>query len=889
MKKILWLTIPVFSLLFCSCASSERMLRMSGGVFGESSLPAPERVSRKQNIPAKMVDRKHVERVGTFQDSLINLWPFFYRNATYFSILWPMADYDQYGFAVRPFYNQEGDEYSVLFPLSAWNPVRKDGWVLNTWWSRNAYGSLPFFFRSGKDGQILLYYWTEHGKGLFPLAYLNHSFEKGYLLLGFWNQDSRGIVPLACVKKDWSSGWCLNTFWGKNYLTILPILYLNHKNQAGAVLNTFWKKDYYSAVFPFYLYLPKNDLFFSPLFWKSKEKFGVFPIYRQAPSGTKSVSYLFPLYFYNKDFFATPLFGIGYDEQRKMDFFSLFYILYMNRKQNPNNFMSGGKQIYQYDGTSKTKRPARILSSDQTNFLIGGFLCSKEILFAADPKRNPFPAVSFLENLKRNKYQDQKNKYWNGILKSFGISHTPKNDREYAEASRILREKMTVKKYESFGFFPFFFRETCGAYRQTNVLSSLLWHSEYKSPDNETWTLLSFVGVDHSLSTTENSFTGEQYKKDRWGTAILFNSEKEESRALRITTVPNSVFPPVQEPEQIHIYMNLLSNFRKSDRKRTDQIELYGKLFGIPADTTSLKTRKQAYSDLQKHFTTKEEKHEFSLFPFFISLKSMLGKFCLKETQVAPLLLSGRGKDEKGEYFFSFPLLSIKSTKWDRQAPVYTDVDLEEKQVRPFYSECFFLLLRLLYGSVSNSYLQWKPEAQDKRIQEAVHALGVLADHSLSMKTPAEFIRKANRTQELLAPILPVKKHLRDCTYFELKKLHAELLSEYTIVKTATRRGGVWFYGITRMDGNYMWDILFLLARGKKTGETENIRILEYLYRYSKEKDRENILIFPFISIQKDGQKIRRSFLWRLISVEYDGNQRTGGHILFFPFSSSER
>ena len=108
----IWLDIAflVFlaGLLLASCASSERMTRMSG-VLERYEKPRRERID---GFAARVPE----EQLAPLDDSLINLWPFFYRNNLYTSVFWPMIDSDPYGFAVRPFYNQEGNEYSILFP-----------------------------------------------------------------------------------------------------------------------------------------------------------------------------------------------------------------------------------------------------------------------------------------------------------------------------------------------------------------------------------------------------------------------------------------------------------------------------------------------------------------------------------------------------------------------------------------------------------------------------------------------------------------------------------------------------------------------------------------------------------------------------------------------------
>lgn len=204
----------LFALLLASCASSERLMRISAiqsytppkhsRIDGFSSLPA----SYRQYKTAPADRRNELD----FNASLINIWPVFFRGGEYYSALWPMIDGDPYGFAVRPFYNQEGNEYSVLFPFSAWNPVNGDGWVFNTYWNRDAIGSVPLFhYNPNPDG--LNYFgpvwYSDYSGGFFPLARFGRGIN--YVTLAYWNRDydtmkvtSGGFLPIAHFSPQWN-------------------------------------------------------------------------------------------------------------------------------------------------------------------------------------------------------------------------------------------------------------------------------------------------------------------------------------------------------------------------------------------------------------------------------------------------------------------------------------------------------------------------------------------------------------------------------------------------------------------------------------------------------------------------------------------------------------
>ena len=126
--------------LVSGCASSERMNRLS---YDSDSYSAPKssRISGGKFDDAVASLRTPVG----LQDRQVNVWPFCTVNSRYVSILWPFIDWDDFGMAIRPFYNREGNDASILFPLSSWNPVDGDGWALNVYWDPDYYGMFPLF------------------------------------------------------------------------------------------------------------------------------------------------------------------------------------------------------------------------------------------------------------------------------------------------------------------------------------------------------------------------------------------------------------------------------------------------------------------------------------------------------------------------------------------------------------------------------------------------------------------------------------------------------------------------------------------------------------------------------------------------------------------------
>ena len=175
--KIIFSVLPLLVLLLTSCASSERLTRMSGGVITEYSAPKQYRL-RSEKYQAKSRNFSSGKKISHgkaagLDDTLINIWPFFFASDNYWCALWPMIDCDPYGFAVRPFFNKEGNDCSILFPLSSWNLHNKSGWIANFVWEPNAFGFIPLTWQSNSSTKSTYYYTPLFflQKNKWPLTY----------------------------------------------------------------------------------------------------------------------------------------------------------------------------------------------------------------------------------------------------------------------------------------------------------------------------------------------------------------------------------------------------------------------------------------------------------------------------------------------------------------------------------------------------------------------------------------------------------------------------------------------------------------------------------------------------------------------------------------------
>ena len=273
-------------LLLTSCASSKRMMRLS---------PFASKNPKKLN----------------YDESQVNLWPLFYNKGNFNSVLWPLIDSDSKGFAVRPMYNQDGKEYSILFPLCAWNPVNGDGWAFNTYWDKKRVGSVPLFHLGDKNkfNYILPLWWDDDWKSFGTLG---ASFSHDLNFIGpLWfdkSASSGGIFPIFAQGSKW--GWMFPLY---NYEKDQNDFYLNF---VGGTLGRFGYdyNDYHYRLFNgFYVYKNGNDYQgFIPLYYYEREE--------------------------DKKLFVTPLGGRGWDgktgENSLVNILGPLYIKTQDKKQN---------------------------------------------------------------------------------------------------------------------------------------------------------------------------------------------------------------------------------------------------------------------------------------------------------------------------------------------------------------------------------------------------------------------------------------------------------------------------------------------------------------------------------------------------------------------------
>lgn len=147
-------------------------------------------------------------KYATIDENTVNLWPLFISSGAYCSVLWPLADFDDHGFAVRPLINVEDDDWSILWPLMAWDHNGTNGWCgLGYWNTKEGYcGLFPLFHYNPKPDSVRYVgpFWWNHGKklqlGLFPLIW---SLDSNFMCFPLCYANANGFysIPVSWYRE----------------------------------------------------------------------------------------------------------------------------------------------------------------------------------------------------------------------------------------------------------------------------------------------------------------------------------------------------------------------------------------------------------------------------------------------------------------------------------------------------------------------------------------------------------------------------------------------------------------------------------------------------------------------------------------------------------------
>lgn len=242
----------------------------------------------------------------------VNLWPLAYHDRDETSVLWPLFDVDQRGFALRPLVAKDGAAWSVLFPLASFDTQEGEGWAVPFYWFDENAGLFPLANFGGLSwvGPV---WWREHDSGLFPLA---HFGGLNYVGPVWWrgapesHQARGGLFPLAMFGPTSYVG---PAWWGEGgSFGLFPLFGVDLLGSGIDHVGPVWwraqrEEGFEGGLAPILWYGDGGDSFaLLPLYSHdlaggTRTRNGLLGLVHASSSQTKRESWLLPLYYHRED------------------------------------------------------------------------------------------------------------------------------------------------------------------------------------------------------------------------------------------------------------------------------------------------------------------------------------------------------------------------------------------------------------------------------------------------------------------------------------------------------------------------------------------------------------------------------------------------------------
>ena len=258
-------------------------------------------------VSADRLARSIPSSAPTIAADRVNLWPLVYASDDLLTILWPIYDQDDAGFALRPLLTKDGTSWEVVPPLSYFDTASGNWYVLLAYRFGGSHGLFPLYDR-GFLNNVGPVWWTEDADGqterggLFPLALLGP--ELNYVGLAWWvlddgKVDAFGLFPVCHFGPELN--FFIPAYWTKgptgevDSFGVFPLLWSD--GDRGHVGPAYWSKDS-MGLFPL-AHVGKHFSFVGPAFWKydADGEFdfgGLFPL----ATFTPKLNHVGPVYWY---------------------------------------------------------------------------------------------------------------------------------------------------------------------------------------------------------------------------------------------------------------------------------------------------------------------------------------------------------------------------------------------------------------------------------------------------------------------------------------------------------------------------------------------------------------------------------------------------------------
>ena len=276
---------------------------MKNAIFALFTIILLSGCSMKEFSSSPLYTGNEVKFTGAVEDR-INLWPAAYYREPVGSLAWPLISWGRDHWAIRPIYSQykqkghgDYDEFNILWPFGQFDTYNEDYRLFPFFWGKG-YSKNPYFC-------------------FFPLVWDNDEFSGVFPF--FWSGDKDqyefAVFPIFWHEKTPNSSWH----------SLFPLYYYKasetYSNEFWALCHlAWWERDkdgkfIEHAFLPFYGW-DRGDFYSFPYSRytdsgtvKDRILCGLLAGRNQDTNGNYKASWLFPLYYHDKDEFITPLYG----------------------------------------------------------------------------------------------------------------------------------------------------------------------------------------------------------------------------------------------------------------------------------------------------------------------------------------------------------------------------------------------------------------------------------------------------------------------------------------------------------------------------------------------------------------------------------------------------
>jgi len=795
--------------ILTGCASSRRMMRIS----------------------------PLTEKETTLDTNRINTWPLLYKNDKAMSIVWPIMDFDKDGFAIRPVFNKDNNDYSILFPLCGWNPKDKDGWFIPACWDKNYFAIIPVS-RFGNGFNYLGPVWWDsevtdnYECGIFPLV--DHFGKGDYNITLFYKgKDYKGsfwgIVPL--VHNDKKDFWFFPLYSYKNKNDEI-----NQKLLLGFLggMTNYKNGDYSSYITPLFGVSKKNE--------KSKI---VTPLYINSKSKYDSLTFIPPFLWYSYDSSNAPNYIINKNESEKekkkyknKKVYFQFPTFYYHKQDNVTTFITllFGKRWSENDDINFTNilGPVFHYSSNKDD----NYITCPWPLFEKEKTKNKTalrltPLFSYSEMEKDNPLY---------YLNLFGYQKY--DDISSSYLMPLYWDKETKDTYDFYSFLGL------GHYgNNENCNSMRLWplfdYSNNDLTEDNIYKLLSIYSHRNKKNLKEQSIlSGLIYKhKEKYSKQKIIKNKGIEKKA-DTKKVEYSFLTPL---------ITYFSSFESYNGNKTiKKNETFSFLFFLYG---------YYWNENYEHndWTIRR-----NIFPYF----SEDGEFGKRKIPASANELFQNVDKTTWNMFFPFYYYKKELFNvWDIDLISEADTDyinafimLSNYEIRSkFCGDRYFNTSHKLVDSYIN-----KKNSKELRKKVRVKYKKKYKEKTIEILIKHNVICTNRSDEDVMEGLLKLAE----------KCSKTNVVSEFTVPL---------LYNYKRSENITKWELLLGIVNSQEEKNIIKTSVLRYLYKKVKIGDDVTRDIFPFIKLDTNPTNTKISFLWRLFNYERSKTE-TKGHILFIPW-----